>query len=82
MGEPWRQNAACGEFFAGSCFSFFATSGVLMSGLFEGLPLLSDMYEFLAENRTPMCQSYTFQFWERLIVAVASSNLTDYIFFK
>ena len=27
-----------------------------------------------------MCQSYTFQFWERLIVAVPSSNLTDYIF--
>ena len=51
-----------------------------MSGLFEGLPLLSDMYEFLAENRTPMCQSYTFQFWERLIVAVPGSRLTDYLF--
>ena len=37
--EPWRQNAASGEFFAESCFSFFATSGVLMSGFFEGLSL-------------------------------------------
>ena len=27
-----------------------------------------------------MCKTYIFQFWERLIVAVASSSLTDYIF--
>jgi len=32
------ENAAIGEFIAGSCYSFFATSGVLMSGFFEGLP--------------------------------------------
>jgi len=42
---------------------------------------------FLAKNRTPNVQDlynigYIFQFWERLIVAVASSSLTDYIFFK
>ena len=30
--EPWRQNAASGEFFARSCYSFVATSGVLMTG--------------------------------------------------
>jgi len=38
--EPWHQNAASGVFFARSRNSIFATSGVLMSGFFEGLPLL------------------------------------------
>ena len=31
---------ASGELFAGSCYSFFATSGVFMSGFFEELALI------------------------------------------
>ena len=38
-----HQNAARGEFVAGGCYSFFATSGVLMSEFFEGLPLDLDI---------------------------------------
>ena len=37
--EPWHQYAASGEFFAGNCYSFVATSGALISGFFEELPL-------------------------------------------
>ena len=63
MGEPWRQNAACGEFFAGSCFSFFATSGVLMSGLFEGLSLKEKICEILKLLKN--------EFWNVVRVACA-----------
>ena len=39
--ELWHQNAASGEFFARRSYSFFVTSGVLMSGFFERLPFRS-----------------------------------------
>ena len=45
--EPWHQNAASGEFFAGSCYSFFATSGVLVSEFFEEIPLYNFRKLFL-----------------------------------
>ena len=40
-GRPLKNpDTASGDFFAGNCYSFVATSGVFMSWFYKGLPLL------------------------------------------